>query len=342
MSVKRHRRRGDGSRWSLRLFILAILWWLAGFFQLRRFIKLEGRGDDEGVPAQGEREPDCLPIPTDVYRKPDPMIYSQTYLMSQGLAVTWDNPDIHLELGGVPVGSSDLVANTEYDIVARIWNGSNNAPAVNLPVRFSYLDFGIGTVNVPIGFDKVDLPVNGAVGHPAVAHHAWKTPKAAGHYCIQVEPIWPDDADPANNLGQENTNVKALNSPRAAFTFPVRNDGRHDRALAFVLDAYAVGDPRPCDDASPAETATMTADEIERHRRDAEARHGRRRHPIPAGWRVTVDPAEVRLEPGASRDVTVDVTAPDGFLGRQGINVNAFAGDRLVGGVTLYVDGSGS
>ena len=86
----------------------------------------------------------------------------------------------------------------------------------------------------------------------------------------------------------------------------------------------------------------MTADEIERHRRDAEARHGRRRHPIPAGWRVTVDPAEVRLEPGASRDVTVDVTAPDGFLGRQGINVNAFAGDRLVGGVTLYVDGSGS
>jgi len=32
-----------------------------------------------------------------------PAYYSQTCIMSQGLAVTtWDNPDIHLELAGVP------------------------------------------------------------------------------------------------------------------------------------------------------------------------------------------------------------------------------------------------
>jgi hypothetical protein len=86
----------------------------------------------------------------------------------------------------------------------------------------------------------------------------------------------------------------------------------------------------------------MTADEKDQHRRDSERRHGRGRHPVPAGWRVTVDPSELRLQPGKSRDVTVEVTAPDGFLGRRGFNVNAFAGDRLVGGVTLYVDGSGS
>ena len=32
-------------------------------------------------------------IRPDVYRRADPMIYSQFYLMEQGLAVTWDNPD---------------------------------------------------------------------------------------------------------------------------------------------------------------------------------------------------------------------------------------------------------
>src|SRR5881628_771800 len=97
-----------------------------------------------------------------------------------------DNPDIHLERAGVPVVSSDLDPDTEYEIVARIWNGSNNAPAVNLPVRFSYLDFGIGTVEVPVGWTKVDLPINGAVGHPAIARHPWKTPAAPGHYCVRV------------------------------------------------------------------------------------------------------------------------------------------------------------
>jgi hypothetical protein len=39
--------------------------------------------------------------------------------------------------------------------------------------------------------------------------------------------------------------------------------------------------------------------------------------------------------------VTVDITAPDGFVGRQGINVHAEANGQLLGGVTLYVDGTG-
>jgi hypothetical protein len=38
---------------------------------------------------------------------------------------------------------------------------------------------------------------------------------------------WPDDAEPASNLGQSNTEVKQLNSPRAMFTFPLRNDAAH-------------------------------------------------------------------------------------------------------------------
>jgi hypothetical protein len=34
----------------------------------------------------------------------------------------------------------------------------------------------------------------------------------------------------------------------------------------------------------------------------------------------------------------VKVTAPDGFVGRQAINVNVFEGEDLFGGVTLYAE----
>jgi hypothetical protein len=37
----------------------------------------------------------------------------------------------------------------------------------------------------------------------------------------------------------------------------------------------------------------------------------------------------------------VDITSPDEFRGREVFNVNAFDGLELLGGVTLYVDGSG-
>jgi uncharacterized membrane protein len=62
---------------------------------------------------------------------------------------------------------------------------------------------------------------------------------------------------------------------------------------------------------------------------------------VPEGWRVVVDPESLSLDPGGQAEVRVEVTAPDGFRGRQALNVNAFAGDGLVGGVTLYAEGSG-
>jgi hypothetical protein len=91
-------------------------------------------------------EMQCFPIPGPIYRRPDRCIYSQQYLMSQGLAVTWDNPDVHLELGGVTVDSSDLKPSTTYDVIAPIWNNSIDAPAVNMAVNFYFLTFGVQTV----------------------------------------------------------------------------------------------------------------------------------------------------------------------------------------------------
>jgi hypothetical protein len=259
--------------------------------------------------------------------------------MSQGLAVTWDNPDIHLERNGLSVPSTQLTAATDYEVVARVWNGSVDAPAVNLPVRFSYLHFGIGTGTVPVGETAIDLPVKGAPGTPAFARVPWTTPATPGHYCLQVELIWPDDANPANNLGQENTDVKALNSPRARFTFPVANQTGRGVTLKLEPDAYGIPPRRPCRERKSAAGPKMSEAEVANHRRQTLVQHGRSAHGVPKGWEVRIDPAELRLSPGEEQRVNVDVTAPEGFSGRQALNVNAFEGAALYGGVTLFVEG---
>ncbi len=281
---------------------------------------------------------DCQRVPAHVYRRPDPMIYSQSYLQSQGLAVTWINPDVTIDLGGVPVDSGALLPSTTYEVVARIWNGSPDAPAIGLPVQFSYLSFGVGTKSHQIGSTSVDLGAKGAPGCPAFATQTWTTPPVAGHYCLLVELIWADDANPFNNVGQSNTQVKKLNSPHAAFDFEAANLDRHRHVYRFTLDEYALTPRPPCDDAF-VRRATPTAEEIRARADHARAEHRTGAFPIPDGWTITVDPAEVVLGPSETRVVNVDVTAPDAFSGSKPINVNAFdEHDRLVGGVTLVVE----
>ena len=312
--------------WFLWLLLLAWLGWL--LWSLVRLCRLACR--DRGRPQHGT-------VPAWAYRQPDPLIYSQRYLQARGLAVTWDNPDIRLELAaapGVAVDSHALSPNTDYVIVARVWNGSTTAPAVDLPVKVSYLEFGIGTTRHDVGLASVDLPVKGAAGCPAFARIPWRTPAQAGHYCLQVELLWDDDANALNNLGQHNTDVKSLNSPRAAFRFPVRNDRATGRLIRLETDGYHIPPPLPC----PHEGR---GGDIGAQRRTLLARHDRAAWPIPEGWHVVVEPREARLPPGESTIVTVDVTAPDGYGGRQVINVSGFDGPDLVGGVTLYVEGTG-
>src|SRR5262245_10939827 len=298
-------------------------------------------GSDRAPPRRG-----TVRIPSDVYKRPDPMIYSQGFLMSQGLAVTWNNPDIRIEtvgLGGGPSGtvvpSHQLTADTDYFVIARIWNGSVEAPAINLPVEFSFLSFGIGTTSTSIGVAHVDLPVKGVAGCPAFAAMKWRTPAAPGHYCLQVRLVWPDDAEPGNNLGQENTDVKPLNSPHAVFTFPVRNDSGTRRVLRLVADFYSPGERPPCGQEDPRPVNPhLTPAEIARLRRRALGEHARGEFRVPAGWAISVSPEQVLLGPGEETTVTVDVTSPDPFVGRQAINLNAFAGDWMAGGVTLFVE----
>ncbi len=289
----------------------------------------KGRGSEGHPPARGVR------LPPHTYKRPDPRIYSQAWLMAKGLAVTWDNPDISLFDGAAPAPPHALLPGHAYLIRARIWNGSPEAPAVNMRVRFSYLSFGIGTTSTPIGETFVDLPVKGAAGLPAIAEMAWTTPATPGHYCIQVELLWADDADPGNNLGQTNLLVKQLNSPHAKFSFRLRNDSAEARAFALRTDAYRLPALPDC----PRREA-----EFPRGRptgeRDPFAAHRPAAHRVPDGWRVAIEHDEAAvLHPGEEREVTVDVTAPEGFSGHLDLNVNAIArtadGEVLAGGVTL-------
>lgn len=339
------------------LYSLAI-GWLIGFIKLLEDLHRRHERQEE-LRREGHRYKRCQVIPPDVYKRPDPLIYSQRYLMSQGLAVTWDNPDIQLydvAAGFVPVSSHELTANTEYEIRATIYNGSTDAPAVGMPVEFSYLSFGIAMTSTSIGSATVDLPVKGALGHPATAAMRWRTPVAAGHYCIQVKLIWADDANPANNLGQENTHVGAVHSP-AVFNFPVGNPDRTPEHLRLLPDTYQLPEPIDCDqferqrqqdkkhgkgrghdrgngrDGHNGQNATP-----DDYCRELQRRHELGRFRIDPGWDVQIDPSELNLAPGAEQTVKVTVEPPAGFSGTEAINVNALDDlDRLVGGVTLYV-----
>jgi hypothetical protein len=277
----------------------------------------------------------CIPVHEKVYRRPDPLIYSQQYLMAQGLAVTWDNPDISIRQAGVAVLPHALLPDTDYEIVARIWNGSTNAPAVHLPVRFSYLSFGIGTLKNAIDETFVNLGAKGSPGCPAFASVKWRTPNAPGHYCLQVELLWSDDANPFNNLGQTNTDVQPLSSPEATFVLAVGNDAGQRRLFRFEADGYEIPPLPQCAD------LPKGGESPEARRTRIVRTHGRDRHPLPAGWRVEVEPPSLALLPDEEKPVKVRVIAPvENFAGRRVVNLNGFADDAFVGGVTLYAEGA--
>ncbi len=292
------------------------------------------QGSPKGYGSVGHPWTPTKKIPSHTYKQPDPMIYSQGYLMSKGLAVTWDNPDIQLFESGLPVSSNDLQPNRKYRLRARIWNGSMEAPAVNMLVKFFYLSFGIGGQRNYIGQTFVDVPVRGAPGHPAFTEIDWVTPTAPGHYCLQAELVWPDDSNPDNNLGQENISVKKLNSPNATFVFPVRNEDPFARTIRLEADAYMIPSRKPCDEPREEEEHNLPSERIRAARQDA---HRRERHPIPHGWAVEITPAQLELRPDETQAVTVKITSDGNPVTRQGINVNGFTGEVLIGGVTLYV-----
>ena len=269
------------------------------------------------------KQPPCAACPP-ALKKPDPFLYSQQYLMSLGLPVTWDNPDIYIYEGGTLVDPHDLRAGTDYTVIARAWNNSPDVPVMDLGVRFSYLSFGAGTQSHLIADATTDLAAKGFPGCPAFASVTWTTPATLGHYCLQVLLVPPDDINWTNNLGQRNTDVAQAASP-AEFSFGVGN-GDRGRAthVRFTVDTYAIAPLPSCDSRLPDEYRRLQL--------------SRAATPVPAGWSVELSPSELLLTPGEDEQVKAVITPPPGFTGSMPFNVTAQDEIGPLGGVTLTVE----
>ncbi len=278
-----------------------------------------------------EAKTNCVPIKSDVYHKPDPTIYSQKYLMDQGIAVTWNNPDIQLKKNGIPVSSNNLEADTEYLVEARIWNNSTEAPVIDMPVHFSFLSFGMGTTSNFIDTTKINLGVKGGANHPSFANIIWKTPSTPGHYCLKAELLWGDDANPSNNIGQENTNVAIANSP-AFSTFTLKNDRKKRHKFHFKSDTYTIPKNIPCSSVDKVKKKTKSRVDFFR------TIHNVQNYPIPENWQIHIEPETPFLEPNEEKIIEVEIIPPDNFVGEQVININGFdENNKTVGGITLTV-----
>lgn len=308
--------------------------WRELFGKIRELIR-RAKQEETGDRSHRVRRAPCIPIDHPAYKRPDPMIYAQFYLMELGLAVTWDNPDIQIWKDGALVPSSQLEKDTEYEIRARIWNNSTEAPVLGLPVFFAYLSFGIGTQSHFIGTTQVDLGVKGGPGQPAHAVVTWKTPAEEGHYCIQVLLVWGDDLNPKNNYGQENTEVSQPHSP-ATHRFILRNATKEAHLYRFEVDTYVIPEPPRCGD------STGAALPFDARVYVPPPAHERKNYAVPPGWSVRIDPSEPRLDPEQEATIQVTISAPDGFKGRRAFNVNAFHRRGMAGGVTLYVEAGSS
>jgi hypothetical protein len=321
--------------------------WIGPLWRLCRVLKRRQRDEERERSERDRRRAPypCVPINRPELLRPDPLIYSQSFLMQHGLAVTWDNPDIVLMKGGGVVPSSSLEPATEYEIVARIWNASPSCPVVSLPVHFSFLSFGVGTVSTPIGKTHVDLGVKGGPGCPAFASILWRTPSTPGHYCIQVRLTPADELNFDNNVGQENTEVGIAHSS-AEFEFQLRNPTELEQTYRFTTDAYSIPELEPC--APPPDTPRRprllrldVRKEGFRRRPTVDqariARHAVASHPLPPGWSVELTPRTPNVLPQEEITIAVKVSPPDDFRGSLGVNVNAFTAARFAGGITLTV-----
>lgn len=218
------------------LSLLRFLWCL--------LLRLFGRSCEE----RGEREK-CLEIPQHIKRKPDPCLYSQFYLISLGYSVTWDNPDIVITLpDGTAVNSYQLLPDTDYLVRAQIHDASFD-PALATEVRCFYRPWSFNSPDrIPVevnpdGTEKV-VVLHIPPWDLRIAEFKWHTPDTPGtHYCLQVECRHPDDSNPNNNLGQENTQIIDA-APNAAFQTEalLANPLERARIIRVFADQYRIGE----------------------------------------------------------------------------------------------------
>lgn len=230
----------------LLLILLLKLWEWIGWLLRTKTFKVE------------EVEHPCGKVPEVLVRRPDPCIYSQSYLSAQGLPVTWDNPDIWMARAATPAviepDSYHLDDDTNYLVSVRAHNASTD-PAIGVKVRLVYRPWSFNSPElVPVEVDANGVEVTRSLDIPGVGsattEFKWHTPALApgqqAHYCLQAHVSHPLDVNPANNMGQENTQVFSSNpdfvhpGETAQFDIPVFNGGRVAQQMRFRTDRYRV------------------------------------------------------------------------------------------------------
>ncbi len=200
----------------------------------------------------------CGVLPEPIVRRPDPCIYSQQFLAAQGIQVTWDNPDIWMAPASDPTSiepdSYHLKDDTDYIVTVRVHNASTDA-AIGVKVRLVYRPWSFNSPDlVPVetdaGGNEVIRFVNiTPMGSTTTIFH-WHTPKLGPgeqkHYCLQAHISHPLDINPANNIGQENTNVYSQNpgfvrpGETAELEIPLLNLRRHTQKVRFRWHSYEI------------------------------------------------------------------------------------------------------
>ncbi len=202
------------------------------------------------------KEP-CGELPEAIIRRPDPCIYSQTYLDAQGLPVTWNNPDIWVARADNPTAiepdSYHLVDDTDYIVSVQVHNAGTDL-ALGVRVRLVYRPWSFNSPDVtPVQTDAAGNEVYRFVDvmpmASTITQFMWHTPalkpgEPPAHYCLQALLYHPMDTNPGNNVGQENTDVYSASpayvQPGQTFNVavPLFNLAKRPQGFRFEATAY--------------------------------------------------------------------------------------------------------
>jgi hypothetical protein len=204
-------------------------------------------------------EEPCPQLPESVTRRPDPCIYSQILLHSQGLPFTYNNPDIWITDPADPSRVvTELEPNTEYLINVRVHNASID-PAIGVRVGMGHIgraraDRYEPVERDPLGaerFQYVDVAglsstVTQFKGPVLVVRDHDPGERDVLILRLQARISHPADANLFNNVGQHDITFVLTNpghvlaGERFQFSIPLANPLPHATRFAFETNVYEV------------------------------------------------------------------------------------------------------
>jgi hypothetical protein len=185
-----------------------------------------------GFQAPPRRPSNCVAAPEPIIKKPDPAIYDQSLVLSQGGVPSWDSPDLftHDFPGFTPLTHID----------ALVHNLSTEASACNVQVEFAWSPFGIGLDHTVIGAVSVNVG-RGATEKVVIPSSAEM--RAAVRFNVFVTLRHPYDKDLTNNQGEQGFDLQNTASVGRAmqFQFPLRNRFSTATDVTLLVDPVQWG-----------------------------------------------------------------------------------------------------